>query len=156
MRVLGIDPGKAGAIAIIDGLSLLRVFDMPVTALKKGTTLDAHTLNGLLAEVLHDCGPVDLAVIERVHSTPQMGVSSAFDFGRSFGVVEMALIARGIRLEYVTPQAWKKSLGLNGDKASSLALARAKWPDAEEWFRRKKDEGRAESALIAEYGRRQG
>ena len=154
MRVLGCDPGKVGAIALIDGLSLLRVFDMPVTALKKGTTLDAHTLNGLVCEMLNDCGPVDLAVIERVHSTPQMGVSSAFDFGRSFGLVEMALIARGIRIEYITPQRWKAALGLTADKSSSLALARAKWPDAEEWFRRKKDEGRAEAALIAEYGRR--
>ena len=154
MRVLAADPGKAGAIALVEGLKLLHVFDMPVVALKKGTTLCAQSLNGLLADMLHEHGPVDVAYVERVHATPQMGVSSAFDFGRSFGVLEMALIARGIRVEYVTPQAWKKALGLTADKSSSLSLARAKWPDAEEWFRRQKDEGRAEAALIAEYGRR--
>ena len=155
MRVLGCDPGKAGAVALVNGLDLLSVFDMPVTQLKKGTTLCAQSLNALLVEMLHDHGPVDFAVVERVHATPQMGVSSAFDFGRSFGVLEMALIARGIRIEYVTPQAWKKALGLGADKSSSLALARAKWPSSD-CFMLQKHEGRAEASLIAEYGRRAG
>jgi crossover junction endodeoxyribonuclease RuvC len=153
MRIIGIDPGKEGAIALIDGHHLMHVFDMPLLKLKKGTKVCGHTLHAHLAELLHPYPPIDLALIENVHATPQMGVTSAFDFGRSFAMAEMAIISRGIRLEYVQPQTWKKALGLNADKSSSLALARAKWPDGDS-FKLKKHEGRAEAALIAEYGRR--
>ena len=155
MKILGCDPGKEGAIALIDGAQLLHVFDMPIVALKKGTKVCAHTLNSELSSLFWDHGQIDLAVIEVVHATPQMGVTSAFDFGRSYGVLEMAIIARGIRVEYVTPQAWEKALGLDANKNSSLALARAKWPGTDV-FRLKKHEGRAEAALISEYARRAG
>lgn len=155
MKVLGIDPGKKGAIALIDGLQLLHVFDMPIVALKKGTKVCCHTLNTELAALFYEHGPVNLAVVETVHATPQMGVTSSFDFGRSFGVIEMAIISRGVRVEYVQPAKWKGALGLGADKNSSLALARAKWPDSDA-FRRQRDEGRAEACLIAEYARRAG
>ena len=155
MKVLAADPGKKGAIALINGPELLHVFDMPVVELKKGSKVCCHTLNHKLAELFYEHGPVDLGVIEVVHSTPQMGVSSSFDFGRSFGVVEMAFIARGVRMEYVQPAAWKKALGLGADKNSSLALARAKWPSSDA-FTLQKHEGRAEACLIAEYARRAG
>jgi crossover junction endodeoxyribonuclease RuvC len=155
MRIIGIDPGKEGAIALIDGHKLVHVIDMPLLKLKKGTKVCGHTLHSQLADMLHPWPPIDLAVIEAVHATPQMGVTSAFDFGRSFAMVEMAIIARGIRLEYVQPQAWKKALGLNADKSGSLALARAKWPDSVS-FKLKKHEGRAEAALIAAWARRAG
>lgn len=153
MKVIGIDPGKSGAVAMVDGLQLLGVFDMPTVKLNKGTELCGYSLNGLLAEMLHDHGPVDFAVIEKVHTTPQMGVTSAGSFMESYGMSKMAIIARGIRLEYVSPQKWKSALGLNADKSASLALARAKWPDSDS-FKLKKHEGRAEAALIAEFGRR--
>lgn len=155
MKVIGVDPGKKGAVSLIDGARLLHVFDMPIVEIKKGSKVCCHTLNSELAALFYEHGPIDLAVIETVHSTPQMGVSSSFDFGRSFGVVEMAIVSRGVRLEYVQPAAWKKALGLGADKRSSLALARAKWPDSDA-FRRQRDEGRAEACLIAEYARRAG
>lgn len=155
MKVIGVDPGKKGAVALIDNAQLLHVFDMPLVELKKGSKVCCHTLNNELAALFYDHGPVDLAVIETVHSTPQMGVSSSFDFGRSFGVIEMAIVARGVRLEHVQPAAWKKALGLGADKNSSLALARAKWPGSDS-FKLQKHEGRAEAALIAEYARRAG
>jgi crossover junction endodeoxyribonuclease RuvC len=153
VKVLGCDPGKKGAIALIDGAQLLAVFDMPVVALKRGTKVCCHSLNDQLAALFFEHGPIDLAVLETVHATPQMGVTSAFDFGRSSGVVEMALVARGVRLEQVQPAAWKKALGLDADKNSSLALARAKWPGSDA-FSLQKHEGRAESSLIAEWARR--
>lgn len=155
MKVIGVDPGKKGAVALIEGSQLLHVFDMPVVTLKKGTKVCCHTLNSKLAELFYEHGQIDLAVIETVHATPQMGVTSSFDFGRSFGVVEMALVARGVRLEQVQPQKWKGALGLGADKNSSLALARAKWPGSDA-FTLQKHEGRAEACLIAEYARRNG
>jgi hypothetical protein len=53
----------------------------------------------------------------------------------------------------VTPQKWKKDLKLDSDKNKSLALARELWPLAP--LERKKDNGRAEALLMAEWLRRQ-
>jgi len=128
VKVLGADPGKKGAIALIDGAQLLAVFDMPVVALKKGTKVCCHSLNDQLAALFYEHGPIDLAFLETVHATPQMGVTSSFDFGRSSGVVEMALVARGVRLEQVQPAAWKKALGLDAPTLQHLAyLTQWRW-----------------------------
>jgi crossover junction endodeoxyribonuclease RuvC len=53
----------------------------------------------------------------------------------------------------VRPRAWKKDMGLTADKDESLSMARELWPDAP--LARKKDNGRAEALLIAEWLRRQ-
>ena len=52
----------------------------------------------------------------------------------------------------VTPQKWKKELGLTSDKDLSLNMARELWPDAP--LARKMDNGRAEALLMAEWLRR--
>jgi crossover junction endodeoxyribonuclease RuvC len=86
---------------------------------------------------------------------PKQGVTSVFRFGYGAGVVEGVFATLCIPIEFVRPQVWKKSFGLGSDKEQSLALARRTWPYADS-FTRKKDEGRAESALLAEYARRAG
>jgi crossover junction endodeoxyribonuclease RuvC len=52
---------------------------------------------------------------------------------------------------YVTPGKWKRFYGLSAEKEKSRELAIQTWP-ASDAFRRKKDHGRAEAALLALYG----
>jgi len=52
----------------------------------------------------------------------------------------------------VTPQKWKKEMGLTADKNESLEMARKLWPNAP--LTRKMDNGRAEALLMAEWLRR--
>jgi crossover junction endodeoxyribonuclease RuvC len=52
----------------------------------------------------------------------------------------------------VKPQKWKKHFSLDKDKDKSRALANRRFPDNHQDFARKKDDGRAEAALIALYG----
>jgi len=56
------------------------------------------------------------------------------------------------RIFFVTPQVWKKSMNLTSDKNESLAAARIAFPQAV--LKLKKDHGKAEALLIAEYARR--
>ena len=65
------------------------------------------------------------AYLEAVSSSPQMGVVSAFSFGRGYGNLEMALTAAGIPFERVRPQVWQKALGCmtKGDKNVSKRKA---------------------------------
>ena len=89
------------------------------------------------------------ACVEQVSSRPQQGVVSTFTFGVSYGIVIGALQAALFDITFVRPQVWKKALELSSDKDDSRQMAIRLWPDNIDDFARKKDDGRAEAALIA-------
>lgn len=147
MSVVGIDPGNSGAIAILRDDGSLDAIDMPVVDKVVNGTL----LHGALVILAGD-DPVDLVVIERVSSMPKQGVASTFKFGRAFGIAEGVVAGLAWRHTLVTPQTWKKAMGCTSDKERSRRLAIERWPESAHLFARKKDDGRAEAALMAVYG----
>ena len=84
---------------------------------------------------------------------------SAFKFGRSVGVLHMAAIAAGLRVEFVTPQKWQRALGLivsgrglGQDDTSKKNRNKAR---AQELFPALRvTHALADALLIAEFGRR--
>ena len=151
MKIVGIDPGLSGALACI-GRQTLLVRPMPVIKLTKGQDLDgAEIKNFLIME------QPNLVVIEQVNAMPGQGVTSMFNFGKSFG--RLMGICEGLEIPYelVRPQAWKKSMGIGGDKSSAIQKAKQLFPAVSllPTPRCKKDhDGMAEALLLAEYGRR--
>jgi crossover junction endodeoxyribonuclease RuvC len=143
--ILGCDPGLGGALALYaeDAPEKISAEDMPVLAGQVNAVL--------LADIIRTYKP-DLAIVERVGARPKQGVTSCFNFGRSFGVILGTLAALNVRTELVAPTQWKRFFRLPSDKEASRAYALAHWPARAELFRRKKDEGRAEAALLALYG----
>lgn len=83
---------------------------------------------------------------------PGQGVSSTFKFGRAVGAIDAIADMMFGFWHIVSPQRWKKAMGVNQDKLKSLTVARELWPNAP--LSRMKDHGRAEALLIAEYLRR--
>lgn len=157
MIVAGIDPGKSGALAIIYPGSILFV-DVPRIKLKgkdKPAWSEWHTEWSMALEFA--C--VDLVVIELVtggQAGKKQGAQSMFNFGRSLGFAHS--IAAGIRprprIEFVTPAVWKGKLGLlNSGKGASREKCRTLYPSTAGHLTRVMDDGRAEAALIAHYGR---
>lgn len=139
--LLGIDPGKTGALAALhpDG-SLAWVHDMP------------DPISGaLLADMLEGEG-IAGAFVEFQVGRPGQSSSAMFTFGTGYGVVLGVLGALRIPHTLVTAGKWKKSAGLGKDKNASRALAVRLWPDHAASFARVKDDGRAEAALIARHG----
>lgn len=153
MIVVGVDPGKTGAIAAVAGERLLWIMDMPTAA---GQI--APALLGQLYDPAH-YGPWHLSrepwaaapvAIEHVHSMPKQGLASTFAFGRSYGVMLGWFTARGHRITHVAPTTWKTTFHLNGkDKDAARLLALELWPQQAQLFARKLDIGRADAALIA-------
>jgi crossover junction endodeoxyribonuclease RuvC len=92
------------------------------------------------------------AYVEQVGAMPGQGVSSMFAFGEAFGLAKGVLAGLGIPLQVVTPARWKRDMRLNTGKDSARAMAAARWPQHAGEFRRVKDDGRAEAALIALWG----
>lgn len=144
--IMGIDPGVSGAVAFYfpEQRAAISAYDVPVV----GKEIDAAALYDLIINY----NP-DLAVLEIVHAMPKQGVSSSFNFGQSYGVAKGVVGAIKIETINVAPTKWKKHFGLSADKEQARALAIATWPHSDH-FRRKKDNGRAEAALMALYGAR--
>lgn len=145
--VAGIDPGASGAVAFLfsGNPGTVSAQDMPLA--------DGKVCGAQLADILRVMKP-DYAFIEYVASRPKQGVASAFNFGVSYGVAKGVVLALGIPLHPVTPKVWKGGFRLTSDKEKSRALALHTWPSRAELFKRKKDENRAEAALIALHGLR--
>lgn len=152
MRILGVDPGCYGALALLDGGRLVEIEDMPILQIRRGKSDKAEVDGFNLAEIIRDWLP-DMAVIERVGGITGQSAPAAFNFGRAAGAVEYTCKAMGIRVELISPATWKKALRLDkAGKDGARASAINRWPKFASSFTRKKDDGRAEAALIAGYG----
>jgi Holliday junction resolvasome RuvABC endonuclease subunit len=144
---IGVDPGANGAIAWIDERGKSCVEKMPDTLqdlwelIRDITNFPRSAIDGRKYK----------AYIEQVSSSPQMGVVSAFSFGRGYGNLEMALTAAGIPFERVRPQVWQKAMGCmtKGNKNISKAKAQELFPD------KKVIHATADALLIALYGTKQ-
>ena len=105
MKTLGIDPGLSGGIALLDSQEGPQVWRMPATETDLWDIIvGAHA---------------DAAWIEKVSSSPQMGVTSAFTFGRGYGSLLMALTACGVPFTEVLPRKWQAAVGLVYPKGST-------------------------------------
>lgn len=139
---IGIDPGQTGAIAFIYTPGDVAVYDFD----------DPGVLSELIAQASEGFCK---AVLEKVASHPGEGVSSAFRFGTAYGIWIGRLEALRIPFDYVSPQRWKKAMFdvKPPDKAASITRALRIYPQMADMLKRKKDHGRAEALLIAEYCR---
>jgi crossover junction endodeoxyribonuclease RuvC len=145
MTVIGIDPGVSGAIvALLDQGDLL-AWDMPTIEVHERQRISAIHL----ADLLVDIGPVEMVVVEDVQGVQGSGATSAFAFGRGAGVIEGVLAGLRRPVTYVRPQVWTKDLGVGSDKGAHRQAATRLWPAHSDLFRRVKDDGRADAALVA-------
>jgi crossover junction endodeoxyribonuclease RuvC len=148
--VIGIDPGISGAIAVFDWYtqSLVEVVDMPTLEVDSGKTKKRHISAVSLCNYLTLFSNAHV-VIEKVGAMPGQGVSSMFNFGRSAGIIEGVVAAMHFPSTYVTPAAWTKAVGRAAGKDASRMRAMELFPSKAELFKRAKDDGRADAALIA-------
>ena len=151
---IGIDPGLSGAIAIISTESL-KIFDMPTMTVERNGKAKRQVSASELAEMLYLYSGRDCHVYcERVGAMAGQGVTSVFSFGRSFGMIEGILAAYRLPVTFVPPATWVKAIGRGQGKDASRARAMELFPSDQDQFKRVKDDGRADAALIAYWGSR--
>ncbi len=150
---LGIDPGISGAFSVLDkGGAIVQVFDMPTLSYTSGKSIKQRVNpQSIVAELrLFKTQSIE-GIIEQVNAMPGQGVTSMFSFGRSLGILEGVLAGVDMPYKLVTPAVWKKAMGVNSSKDGAREMAMRTWPSKSDLFKRKKDDGRAESALLALY-----
>ena len=145
MIYIGIDPGKSGAMAVIDS-------DSNIVAL---TPFDEEEYRRVLTNL--PLGDNAICCLEKVGAMPKQGVSSTFSFGENYGFIQGMLFAFYIPYQLVTPRKWKSAFSLNAEKADSIRVCKQLFPSAnlKRTERCKTDhDGLAESLLLALYAKR--
>lgn len=159
--IIGIDPGKNGGIAVIDENGIvINVIKMPETPQDLLSVISAYQKTPFI----DDCRQQVVCYLEKVGGMPGQGGNAMFTFGRSYGHIEMALLASKIPTHEVLPQRWQKHFSLSGSsitKSTSAekrehknklkAKAQQLFPNVE----KKITLATADALLIAEYGRQQ-
>lgn len=152
MKVLGVDPGAKGALALVEGHTV-QIFDMPRLKVRRGAS-DKDEVDGFaLFDLLSDLSP-DVAYLEQVGGMDGQSASAAFNFGRAAAAPEYLLMGLRIRHTRVVPSVWKRALKIKGAKDDARMEAMRRWPALAKDFRIRRPDF-AEAALIAEYGRLQ-
>ena len=153
MKIIGIDPGLSGAIAILENNKVLNIFDIPVMSegKKNKRQLNSALLVNLLKENINPNEEVSV-VVEQVNAMPGQGVTSMFNFGQSFGILKGICSAMQLPMFFVRPAKWKKYFNLiNSEKDASRTKAIEVFPYISSELSRKKDSNKADAILIASF-----
>ena len=111
MKVIGIDPGLSGAIAILEEKKVISIIEMPVMAegKKNKRQLNSAQLVTIIKENIKASEEVAV-VVEQVNAMPGQGVTSMFNFGQTFGAIKGVCAALNLPIFFVRPSKWKNTL----------------------------------------------
>jgi crossover junction endodeoxyribonuclease RuvC len=153
MRIIGIDPGLSGAIAVLDNNKVLKIYDMPVMAegKKNKRQLNSAQLVNIIKENIENREEINV-VVEQVNAMPGQGVTSMFNFGQTFGAIKGVCAALNLPIFFIRPSKWKKYFELiNSSKDSSRTKAIEMYPSIADQLSKKKDVNKSDAILIARF-----
>jgi hypothetical protein len=152
-RVLGVDPGLAGAMCVINVVDdaapeLIGVLDLPTVGDGAKRRIDARAVSDWIQRYAPQIAYIELAGV-----LPRQGIASGFRYGRAVGSLETVVALAGISTSIVAPAKWKAFFGLVGsDKENDRLKALQLFPLAHDQLTLKKHHQRADSILLALYG----
>lgn len=158
--VLGIDPGISGAFILTNGRKLIW-YAMPHKKEGKNKEVDYLGICEILNDIKEKHGEVQTFLERAVPFA--MGSKSAFNYGRGFAALEIAIVENGFPVIYVEPQKWTKEMhqGISNDmkpKAKSLVAVNRLYPTLVKQLPTNTKgallEGPMDALLIAGYGLR--
>ena len=151
MKIIGIDPGLSGAIAILEKNKVLSLFEMPVMA--EGKKNKRQLNSAQLVKILKDNISKEeevCVVVEQVNAMPGQGVTSMFNFGQTFGAIKGVCAALSLPIFFVRPAKWKKHFELiNASKDASRTKVIEMYPFLSHDLAKKKDVNKSDAILIA-------
>ena len=153
MKIIGIDPGLSGAIAILENSKVINIFDIPVMSegKKNKRQLNSSLLVNLLRENINNNEEVAV-VVEQVNAMPGQGVTSMFNFGQTFGAIKGVCAALNLPIFFVRPSKWKKHFELiNSSKDASRTKVIEMYPYLSNQLSKKKDVNKSDAILIARF-----
>ena len=153
--VIGIDLGITGAMTFIEQGNVTHIYDLPTqyteTKARQETIVDGVAL----AKMLEFNQSLNIHYfIENTHSMQDSSMT-AFSMGQTKGIVRTVIeLVNNGTIHWIQPQEWKKYFGLmRMSKDCSRIKALELHPEWYDLIKLKKYHNRAESLLIADYGK---
>ena len=140
MKIIGIDPGLNGAIAILEDNKVKTMFEMPVMSegKKNKRQLNSAQLVKLIKDNIDNIEET-VIIVEQVNAMPGQGVTSMFNFGQTFGAIKGICAALSLPIFFVRPAKWKKHFELiNSSKDASRTKAIEMYPSISDQLSKKK------------------
>ena len=153
MKIIGIDPGLSGAIAVMQDKIVINIYDMPVMAegKKNKRQLNSSQLVNIIKENIHE-DEETIVVVEQVNAMPGQGVTSMFNFGQTFGAIKGVCAALKLPIFFVRPSKWKKHFELiNSSKDASRTKVIEMYPTLSGQLAKKRDVNKSDAVLIAKF-----
>tara|TARA_B100000161_G_C33271931_1_gene290344 strand:+ start:78 stop:563 length:486 start_codon:yes stop_codon:yes gene_type:complete len=153
MKIIGIDPGLSGAIAILEDNKVLGIYDIPVMSEGKKNKRQLNSAQ-LVKIIRENINPEDeiVVVVEQVNAMPGQGVTSMFNFGQTFGAIKGICAALELPIFFARPSKWKKHFELiNSSKDASRTKAIEMYPSLSNELAKKKDVNKSDAILIARF-----
>ncbi len=153
MKIIGIDPGLSGAIAVMQDKKVINIYDMPVMAegKKNKRQLNSSQLVNIIKENIHE-DEETIVVVEQVNAMPGQGVTSMFNFGQTFGAIKGVCAALKLPIFFVRPSKWKKHFELiNSSKDASRTKVIEMYPTLSGQLAKKRDVNKSDAILIAKF-----
>jgi len=153
MKIIGIDPGLNGAIAILEDNKVKTMFEMPVMSegKKNKRQLNSAQLVKLIKDNIDNIEET-VIIVEQVNAMPGQGVTSMFNFGQTFGAIKGICAALSLPIFFVRPAKWKKHFELiNSSKDASRTKAIEMYPSISDQLSKKKDVNKSDAILIARF-----
>ena len=153
MKIIGIDPGLSGAVAVMQDKKVINIYDMPVMAegKKNKRQLNSSQLVNIIKENIHE-DEETIVVVEQVNAMPGQGVTSMFNFGQTFGAIKGVCAALKLPIFFVRPSKWKKHFELiNSSKDASRTKVIEMYPTLSGQLAKKRDVNKSDAVLIAKF-----
>jgi len=153
MKIIGIDPGLSGAIAVMHDKKVMNMYDMPVMAegKKNKRQLNSSQLVNIIKENINEDEDT-IVVVEQVNAMPGQGVTSMFNFGQTFGAIKGVCAALRLPIFFVRPSKWKKHFELiNSSKDASRTKVIEMYPALSSQLAKKRDVNKSDAVLIAKF-----
>ena len=121
--ILGVDPGLTGGfVVLVDGRAVAQVRTKDIA--RDGWLPGVAALAADHVREWHEAHGLRLAYFERAQTRPGEGGSGALTTGIGWGLLVGAIVASGVRVEVVTPAAWRRAAGFparSGAEGKALA-----------------------------------
>lgn len=155
MRIIGIDPGVTGAIALVQDTQPAEVWDIPSASVGNTKQMSAQSL----VEFITAWGEVDGVFVEDNRAQGHNGALANFSMGMSLGTIFGVCATLRRPVYRVKPREWQTTMGLTqvkrvDRKNAHRQRARELFPALDEALRLVRHHNRADALLIAEHGRR--
>lgn len=156
---VGIDSGLNGAISWCIG-NVLGVEDNPTIG---GKIIDYDGVYQLVDSIYCKAGDAKIVVTieepngKRMSHFAKGSHTGALSLGKSIGSWMLAWRSLGATVVPVEPDKWKRTMGVTADKQTSMAACERLFPQSKSMIYGPRGgalDGRAESILIMEYGRK--